>query len=146
MRHDLVGAYSVGTTEFRDQVSEEKLLRLLSAHQVVAVGPYRREPSAVVIQPDHYAALASAMERVQQMRQVLPLLLVAARSGIAIPSQTLAELDIELPDDSWQALNRFQARIPLNITDDAEGNPIARGTLEGSYVGELDQELVVVDD
>lgn len=72
---------------------------------------------------DGYLVPADAiddLERFERLRQTLPLLMAAVASGAAIPSQTLADLGIEVPLD-WQAMNRFAANVPVSFTLGQEG-------------------------
>jgi prevent-host-death family protein len=62
------------------------------------------------------------LERAEKLRETLPLLMAAAASGAAIPSQTLLDLGIEIPFD-WKALNRFTARTPVTFTQGEDGEP-----------------------
>lgn len=62
------------------------------------------------------------LERSRRLRETLPLLMSAAASGAAIPSQTLQDLGIEIPFD-WRALNRFNARAPVTFTQGEDGEP-----------------------
>jgi prevent-host-death family protein len=62
------------------------------------------------------------LERAEQLRETLPLLMAAAASGAAIPSQTLRDLGIAIPFD-WKALSRFTARTPVTFTQGENGEP-----------------------
>jgi hypothetical protein len=140
------GAFEVGTAAFRESVSEPKLRRLLAEHRVVEVGRYR-EPVAIVLDPAVFAELAADHDRLEQLRGLVPLLVAAMSTGAALPSETLAKLGVDLADDSWQTLNELQHRFPLHFTRDADGAPLTRGALRaGRAIGELDEELVGVDD
>jgi hypothetical protein len=57
------------------------------------------------------------------MAAALHLLVAAARAGLALPSETLEALGLELPFD-WRAVNEFQARFPVALTHDEQGAPL----------------------
>jgi prevent-host-death family protein len=62
------------------------------------------------------------LDHAEKLRETLPLLMAAAASGAAIPSQTLRDLGIEVPFD-WKSLNRFTARTPVTFTQGENGEP-----------------------
>ncbi len=132
-------------TQFRSHVSGGRLEKLLHDHAVVEVCRYHDTVNAVVVGPELFSELASAAEQLDDLRSALPLLIAAARSGVGIPSETLASLGFEPTDDSWQTLNAFQTQIPIRITRGADGETPARGPLRGRYVGEADLELDFID-
>jgi hypothetical protein len=139
-------AFLRGTAAFRKEVSDEKLHRLVRDKRVVEVGRYAQEAAAVVVAPDHFALLRDSQERFEALRAILPLLLAAVRSGAAIPSQTLTQLGIDPGDESWQALNRFQASFPVHFDGAENGGLIARGALTPQpFVGEADLELELLE-
>lgn len=132
-------------SEFRSHVGAERLGRLLEEHSVVEVGRYVSEVNAVVVAPGLFAELASVADELAELRRALPLMIAAARTGIAIPSETLAHLGFEPADDSWQAINEFQAQIPVHLTRGADGELLARGELTGTFIPEADLELDEID-
>ena len=67
-------------------------------------------------------SVVEELERAEKLKETLPLLMAAAASGAAIPSQTLSDLGIEIPFD-WRALNRFTARTPIVFTQGENGEP-----------------------
>ena len=139
--------FHLGTADFRREVSDKKLRRLVSEREVVEVGRYAQEAAAVVVAPALFARLSRSEECLEAMKSTLPLLLAAARSGVAIPSETLAQLGIQPEDDSWQALNAFQASYPVRLTSGEDGSRLARGELTPQpFIGESDLELERVDD
>lgn len=139
-------AFEVGTAEFRQSVSEPKLRRLLEEHQIVEVGRYR-EPVAIVVDPSLFTDLCADHDRLEQLRGLMPLLVAALSTGAALPSETLANLGVDLADDSWQTLNELQHRFPLRFARDGDGALLARGTLcAAGSIGELDDELIGIDD
>lgn len=140
-------AFEVGTADFRDQVSAPKLRQLLTDHPLVSVGRYKDQPAAYVVDPATFADLAGAQDRLEELREMLPLLLAALASGAAVPSTTLRHLGIELPDDSWQTLNSLQSQLPMRFSAGENGEAIARGELASAgVVGDLDEDLVLIDD
>lgn len=138
---------SMGTAEFRQDVSEPKLSHLLAEHPVVRVGRYRDRPVAVVVSPETFDEMLRDHETVEQLRAFVPLLAAAISTGAVLPSQTLEQLGLELNDDTWQTLNEIQRLLPVRLAQDPEGSPIARTTLRAMpYVDELDEELELLDD
>jgi prevent-host-death family protein len=67
-------------------------------------------------------SVVAELEWAERLRETLPLLMAAAASGAAIPSQTLRDLGIEIPFD-WRTLNRFTARTPVTFTQGEDGEP-----------------------
>jgi prevent-host-death family protein len=67
-------------------------------------------------------AVVEELEQGKRLRETLPLLMAAVAAGAAIPSQTLRNLNIEIPFD-WRALNRFSARTPVTFTQGEDGEP-----------------------
>jgi hypothetical protein len=76
----------------------------------------------------------------------LEFLLEAIRSGVAIPSSTLEEAGIDLPNTSWKALSSLQARFPVAITADEDGNVLTHARLSSEPALELDDELEFLTD
>lgn len=71
----------------------------------------------------------SKMEaREQELRQTLPLVLAAAKAGVAIPSETLARFAPGL-DESWESIAEFAAAFPLRLSAGERGEPLTRGRL-----------------
>jgi hypothetical protein len=138
--------HHVGTAALRQASSGHGLEELVEEHAVVAVGPYAHEVSAYVLAPATMRELSEAAERWSRLRQVLPVLTAALRAGVAIPSATLAELGIELPDDSWQAINEFQATHDIPVTVDEDGNRLLPAALAHEPFVEFDDELEFVVD
>jgi hypothetical protein len=63
---------------------------------------------------DMATRIASADEREREIQATLPLILAAARAGVAIPSESLDRIAPGL-DDSWQAIAEFAAAFPLRL-------------------------------
>lgn len=66
--------------------------------------------------------------REQDLRDTLPLVLAAARAGVAIPSESLERLVPGL-DSSWRAVAEFAASYPLRLSAGEDGEPLTRGRL-----------------
>lgn len=146
MVYESRGPLNVGTAEFRRGISDSKLHALVTEHPVINVGSYRRERAAVVVEPAYYDELAHALDKLESLRAAVPMLMAAARAGVAVPSKTLVDLKIDLPDTGWEALNTFQADTPIRLTHDPDGSPVTRVVLDTSYIAELDEPLESTDD
>jgi len=72
--------------------------------------------------------IAAADEREREFEASLPLILAAARSGVAIPSAILERIAPGL-NASWQAVAEFAAAFPLRLTHGDYGERITRGQL-----------------
>jgi PHD/YefM family antitoxin component YafN of YafNO toxin-antitoxin module len=96
---------------------------------------------AVLMAPDTFAALRELELEVERLRASIPLLVAAARSRVAIPSQSLEALGLDLELD-WRAVNAFAARFAPPITHDEEGGPLAElPDAAPTPVTESDEEL-----
>ncbi len=80
---------------------------------------------------DMATRIASADEREREIQATLPLILAAARAGVAIPSESLDRIAPGL-DDSWQAIAEFAAAFPLRLSRGEHGEPLTRGTLRAA--------------
>jgi len=109
-------AKPVGHRQVKNQLPQ--VLRE-TVHRGMAVPITNRgEVDAYLVPPE----TVEELERARRLRETLPLLMAAAASGAALPSQTLRSLGIEIPFD-WQALNRFTARVPVTFTAGEDGEP-----------------------
>jgi hypothetical protein len=71
----------------------------------------------------------------------------AIQQGIAIPSDFLERVGITVGDDSWQALNAFQARTPIHLTAGEDGARLATLHMTpGELLLESDEELDELED
>ncbi len=139
--------FEMGTAALKGASTDPQLRQLVREHPVVAVGRYRHEPAAFVVAPDVFNDLERARDELARIRETLPLLLTAIHVGVAIPSETLDRLGVSLEDDSWVALNRFQATVTVRLQTDEHGAVPSRGSLAGGeWFGESDDELVAGDD
>jgi hypothetical protein len=121
-----------------------RVFREIEERGVVAVRN-RDRVDGVLLSPSVFDDLRSRAEQGARLRAALPLLLVAARTGVAIPSETFDTLGIPVRED-WTALNELMASLPLTIThgDDGEPLPDMSGlALRHEPVEELDDELIV---
>lgn len=137
----------LGTSQLRGLVSGPKLRGLLADHPVVEVGPYRNERDAVLVAPAVFDKLERSTEELEDLKNILPLLLAAASTGVGLPSETLTRIGVVSPDVSWRSLNALQNRVAYRIAEGEDGERIARGSLTSEgYVGEIDDDLVLIDD
>jgi hypothetical protein len=117
--------------------------RVRGAVEVVNDG--QRE--AVIVDHDLFAQLVDSYQDAAALRASLPLLVAAAAAGVAIPSQTLSRLGIELPADP-EALKRFRSGYPVRFTHDEDGMRLTPVTsVETAAVTEAadEDELVLLD-
>lgn len=96
---------------------QDRVFRELQADgQAVAISN-RGRVDGVLITPTMWSELCSGSEEADRLRAAFPLLLAAARCGVAVPSETLG-----LPAvDDWHAL---VAALPVRLTHDPEGQPL----------------------
>jgi antitoxin (DNA-binding transcriptional repressor) of toxin-antitoxin stability system len=66
-----------------------------------------------------------------EMRSTLPLILAAARAGVALPSETLERVASGL-ETSWEDLAGFTTQVPVRLTHGQDGAPLARGRLRAA--------------
>jgi hypothetical protein len=97
--------------------------RVRGAVEVVNDG--QRE--VVVLDHDLFTQLVDSHQDAAALRESLPLLIAAAAAGVAIPSQTLSRLGIELPADP-EALKRFRSGYPVRFTHGEDGTRLAEAT------------------
>lgn len=81
----------------------------------------------------HDLLLTEAREdtRQRELAETRPLLLAAARVGVAVPSESLERIAPGL-DDSWEAVAEFAARYPVRLHAGEEGEPLSRGRLQAA--------------
>jgi len=107
---------TVGHRRLKNQLSEV-LRKTVQRGEAVPISN-RGRVDGYLMPPD----VIDELDRAERLRETLPLLMAAAASGAAIPSQTLRDLGIEIPFD-WRALNRFTARTPVTFTQGEDGEP-----------------------
>ena len=116
-------------------------LDLLRTSEAVAVTHYN-EVEGYLVAPDRYDSLvedaARAAEREDELKATLPMLLAAARAGVAIPSETLERLLPGHGADDWRALAEFAATFPSRLSAGEHGEPITRAHLS-SYTGPIEE-------
>ena len=114
--------------------TRDTLARLREVH-AMAVTRYN-SVDAYLLSPERMRELlrAEAVEsqRECELAETIPLLLAAARTGVAIPSETLDRIAPGL-DHSWQAVAAFAAAFPVRIQAGEDGIPITRGVLESFH-------------
>jgi hypothetical protein len=139
--------YLVGTAEFRTQATSVKLRKLLAKHPVVGVAKYRDETEAVVLSPKVFDALIEDQEHLVEIKRTLPMMVAALQQGVAIPSEFLERVGITVGDDSWQALNDFQARTPIHLSASEDGARLTTARMTpGEILFDSDEELEELDD
>lgn len=95
---------------------------LAASGEPVAVAN-RGQVDGVLLPPALWEDLHGRAEAGERLRAALPLLLAAARTGVAIPSTTFEELGLPVVED-WRALNALVAELPVTLTHDPEGHPL----------------------
>lgn len=139
--------FLVGTAEFRTQATSLKLRKLLNQHPVVSVARYRDETEAVVLAPKVFDSLVQDQEHLVEIKRTLPMLVAALQQGIAIPSDFLERMGITAGDDSWQALNAFQSRTPIYLSESENGARLTTAHLTpGEPLLYSDEELEELDE
>lgn len=106
-----------------------------------------REVDAYLVPGEVFAAARAAAAEAKRLEAAIPLLVAAAQSGVAIPSQTLETLGLGTTLD-WEALNEFQAAYPVRLTHTEDGAPLPppiTALQQASVPEEPDEELVMVD-
>jgi hypothetical protein len=121
-----------------------RVFREIDERGVIAVRN-RDRIDGVLLSPAAFTELRVRADEGARLRAVLPLLLAAARTGVAIPSETFETLGIPGRDD-WKALNELLAVLPIAITHGEDGEPLPDASaleLRHQPVEELDDELIV---
>jgi len=141
VQSNLSGLDHVGLRQFKNELSGV-LDRTARRGRPVVVTNHNR-PDAVLVPPADYEALVTERERREQLSATVAMLLAAAASGVRIPSETLDDLGLNPGELDWRALNAFQARYPVSITQDEEGRPLSTTdiALEQLILEEDDEEL-----
>lgn len=106
-----------------------------------------RKVDAYLVPAEVFAQAMTAAADLDRVKAVIPLLIAAARTGVAVPSQTLEALGLGA-DFDWRALNEFQAAFPVRFTHSEEGAPMpppVTGLEQQIVPDEADDELIVVD-
>ncbi len=82
------------------------------------------------------------IDEAEHLRASLPILLAAARSGVALPSEILAEYGVEA-DFDWERLIRFINASPIELERGEDGEHLAGlgQPLEHHHMDEDDTEL-----
>lgn len=122
-----------------------RVFREIVAEGVTVTVKNRDRIDGVLMAPSVFADLRQRADEAARLRAALPLLLAAARTGVAIPSETFETLGIPGRDD-WQALNELLAAFPLAVTHSEDGEPLPDTSgveLRHEPVDELDDELTL---
>ena len=116
---------------------------LLAGGEALAISN-RGKVDGVLITPAMWAELRSRTEEADRLRAALPLLLAAARAGIAVPSEAFETLGLPVVED-WRALNALLAALPVRLTHDPEGQPLPQqpARLSLQHASEDEDELVL---
>jgi len=135
-------SFQLGTAEFRTQATASKLRKLLAQHPVVDVARYHDETEAFVLAPKIFESLIKDQENLAEIKRTLPMMVAAIQQGIAIPSDFLERVGITAGDDSWQALNAFQARTPIHLNESEDGAHLTTARMTpGELLLDSDEEL-----
>lgn len=99
-----------------------------------------------LVAPDQFQAMSTRLlqseTREQELSQTMPMVLAAAMSGVAIPSETLDR--VPGLNTSWEAIAEFAATFPVRLTHGGHGEPLTRArlsTLRGPIGESGDDEL-----
>lgn len=133
-----VGLRQVGFKSFRQNYRREVDRAILHEEPFVLMN--RTTPELVAMPPELFEELVSDHRMAHEIKRTLPLLMAAVAAKAAIPSDTLAQLDIEFPFD-WRAVNEFSTRFGFGATHDEDGAPLAGLTGQAEHVEEFDQDL-----
>jgi hypothetical protein len=139
--------YQLGTAEFRTQATASKLRKLLDQHPIVDVARYRNETEAFVLAPKVFESLIQDQEHLAEIKRTLPMMVAAIQQGIAIPSDFFERVGITAGDDSWQALNAFQSRTPIHLSEGEDGARLTTARMTpGETLFDSDEELEELED
>ena len=100
-------------------------LDLLREADAVAVTHYN-EVEGFLVSPSRYEELIASASRADEVGTAMPMLLAAAATGVAIPSETLDRLLPGHGSSDWRVVAEFAAQFPLTLTGGEDGEPIAR--------------------
>lgn len=119
-----------------------QVFRQLAASGDTVLVTNRERVDGVLLSPDAFATLRDAAAAGERLLAALPLLMGAARSGVAVPSETAERVGLGLAED-WRALNELLSTIPVALSHGEEGEPLARGRtpLHAQPASEDDEEL-----
>lgn len=105
---------------------------MLETIETVAVTHYN-EVQCYLVSPEGYGDLVEqasrAVERDAELKTALPMMLAAARAGVAIPSETLDRLVPGYGTDDWRELAEFAAAFPVTFATGEHGEPVTRARL-----------------
>lgn len=121
-----------------------RVFREIETSGVVAVRN-RDRIDGILMAPSIFADLRSRADDGVRLQAALPLLLAAARTGVAIPSETFEALGIPGRED-WKALNELLATVPVTIMHGKDGEPLPDLSgieLRHAPLQELDDELTL---
>jgi hypothetical protein len=123
-----------------------RVFREIAAGGVVAVRN-RDRIDGILMAPAIFADLRGRADEGQRLRAALPLLLAAARTGVAIPSETFDTLGIPGRYD-WEALDDLLTAHPVTVTHGEDGEllpELAGIELRHEPVETDDEELIVAE-
>lgn len=140
-RQDKPEVESIGRRELKHELGRVLARTVARGHPAALTNHGAVE--AFLVPPRAYEELRDAEGEVARLRAALPLLVAAASAGVAIPSESLERLGIDL-DFDWRALNAFQARFGVPITHGDDGAPLPpMPSTAPLSVEESDEELVL---
>lgn len=111
-------------------------LDLLHSEDEVAVTHYN-EVEAIIVSPGHLQDLKAAAAHAEEINTVMPMLLAAAQTKVALPSEFLDRY-LEGGESDWRAIAEFAATFPLTLHAGEDGEPITRARL-GVSAANLDE-------
>lgn len=126
----------------------EALKRVQTDHWLVIT--HYNNVEGYLVSPEQLEFLRSSVVELEALRQevaaTLPLVLAAARSGVAIPSEALRRLVPDM-ESSWADVATFAATAPVHISRGEAGEGLARGRLRaaGGRVEEADDDDLNLD-
>ena len=102
----------------------------------------RERVDGVLLSPEAFVTLRDAAAGGERLLAALPLLMGAARSRVAVPSEAAETLGLGLAED-WRALNELLSAIPVALSHGEDGEPLPRERppLRAQPVSEDDEEL-----
>jgi hypothetical protein len=126
----------------------EALKRVQTDHWLVIT--HYNNVEGYLVSPEQLEFLRSSVVELEALRQevaaTLPLVLAAARSGVAIPSEALRRL-VPNMESSWADVATFAATAPVRISRGEAGEGLERGRLRaaGGRVEEADDDDLNLD-
>ena len=131
----------IGHRELRERLGP--VLKRISKSGRMAAVTNRNRIEAVLVPASMFDQWAKAKADLERLKGVMPLLMAAVSAGATIPSETLENLELELPFD-WRRLNALQAAFPITISQDEQGQPLpTMPSIHHNPMAESDEELIL---